>query len=121
MVDDLSSVNKSNAEYRTLIVENDHKVNLIQKELIQTKRTVALKDKLISAVEEEKKAIKKQFNKLVEEMRAASESESAHEVDLKVELAVTKQEVDMLTHKVKTTGASWKLELEEALQNLETM
>ena len=57
--------------------------------------------------------MQKQIEKLLAEIKAESESESAHEIDLKTELIEKNMQVKMLEGKVKSQGASWKLQLEE--------
>ena len=51
LIDEVGVLNKKNGEYRGLVVENDHKLNLMSKELRDIQRTVALKDKLVERVE----------------------------------------------------------------------
>ena len=51
LVDEVGVLNKKNAEYRGLIVENDHKLNLMTKELQNIQKTVILKDRLVERVE----------------------------------------------------------------------
>lgn len=61
MVDEVGKLNKKNAEYRGLIVENDHKLNMLQKEHRSVQKTVELKDRLIERIGEEKNVLQKQF------------------------------------------------------------
>jgi len=59
MIDEVGKLKKKNADYRGLIVENDHKLNVIQKEYRSMQKTVELKDRLIDRIEEEKKVLQK--------------------------------------------------------------
>lgn len=49
-------------------------------------KTVELKTRLVERVEEEKKTLQKQFEKMVKELKEKSDSESADELDLKVKV-----------------------------------
>ena len=59
LIDEVSILNKKCGEYRGLIVDQDHKVNMMQKEIRDLKKTVKLKDKLVNRLEEEKQVLKK--------------------------------------------------------------
>lgn len=121
MVDEVGKINKKNAEYRDLIVENDHKLNVVQKEYRSLQKTIKLKDGLVERIEEEKRVLQKQFEKLVAQMKAESDSESADEIDFKTELVEKRILIKILESKAKSSWTTWKLQVDDAHQSLVTL
>ena len=47
LIDEVSILNKKCGEYRGLIVDQDHKVNMMQKEIRDYKKSIELKNRLV--------------------------------------------------------------------------
>ena len=62
----------------------------MNKNLLSFQKTIELKNKMIEKANEEKEILQKQFEKVVAELKADSDSESVEEIDFKVELAEKK-------------------------------
>lgn len=84
-------------------------------------KTAELKTKLVERVEDEKKTLQKQFEKLVKELKENSDSESADEIDQKVKQVELKQHVAILEGRLKNRDSPLKLQIEEAQKALEVM
>lgn len=76
LVDEVSKLNKQNGEYRGLILENESKLQQIGQDIIDLQANLEMKNKEIQRKEQEVKVHKKQVDKLIEELREKSDSES---------------------------------------------
>ena len=63
---------------------------------------------MIEKANEEKEILQKQFEKVVAELKADSDSESVEEIDFKVELAEKKATIKQLEFRLKGAGLQWK-------------
>ena len=75
LVDENTEINKQNSQYRGLILENEQKLSIIDKEIKDLQRNVELKNKNIQRLNEESEVSKRQIEKLLEQLRDKSESE----------------------------------------------
>lgn len=76
LVDDLTKANKSNSDYRSLIMDNQAKLNAVQQEIMELQERVTMEKKRTEAAQNETLTYKKQVESLFEELKANSDSES---------------------------------------------
>ena len=125
LVDELTSMRKQNQKYRGLILDNEQKLDHIGKEIQDLQKHIELKGKVIQRNNEELRVYKKQVEKLVEELRDKSDSESwddEKERVLNVEKAlkadILKGQIDVLNAEAKGKKAEYDANLLRMQQSL---
>ena len=118
IVDEVSSIQKQNSKYRTLILDNEKILNECSKEILDLQKHVELKNKSINKKDDEVMVYKKQIDKLVEELREKSDSESFEDEKenvLNVEKAL---EVDRMKVRIENMKAEMKITEEQTVNNI---
>ena len=101
LVDEVSTVNKQNAEYRGLILENEEKLGQIAQEIQDLQKHIDLKNKALVRQTEETQVYQKQIDKLLEELRDKSDSESFDDEKEKLLNVEKALEADRLKERLK--------------------
>ena len=121
LVDEISKVSKQNNQYRGLILGNEEQLSQIQKEIFDLQKRIELKNQLVNRANEEKTIFQKQYEKLIEEMKANSDSESAEEIDMKAQVIEQRQRIKILENNLKNKDADQKLKVQEVTTNLDRL
>ena len=76
LMDEVSKTNKQNAEYRTLILDNEKKLGEVGQEISELQKHLERKNQQLNRASDETMVYKKQIEKLLEELKDKSDSES---------------------------------------------
>lgn len=76
MVDEITKVNKQNSEYRGLILKNEQVSQEMQQELMDHQKQNTIQKRTINTLKQEIEQLNKQVQKLIEELKDKSDSES---------------------------------------------
>jgi len=121
LVDEVSTVNTQNAEYRGLILENEEKLGQIAQEIQDLQKHIDLKNKALVRQTEETRVYQKQIDKLLEELRDKSDSESFDDEKEKLLNVEKALEADRLKERLKNLKIEVAQKDEELKSNLQRL
>ena len=75
-MDDMSKANKMNAEYKNIILTSENKLSEVNNEIWDLQKLLDLKTKTIQRAADETMVYKKQIEKLLNELKDKSDTES---------------------------------------------
>ena len=131
MIDEISALNKQNSQYRDLILKNEENQNEIQQENMDSQAKIQSQSRTITALKNETKTLMGQVDKLIEELRDKSDSESFEDEkerllnmdkalmadQLKKEIPLLKAEIETLKTNSDSNIAKLKNQLNFSLQS----
>ena len=109
MVDENSKLVKQNSEYRGLILDNESKLEEISQEILDLQKHIEMKNKQIARTQEEIGVYQKQQEKLLDELREKSDSESFDDEKQRILNVKKAMEADQLKEKLKNLNQEMKI------------
>ncbi len=96
-------------------------MSTIQKDIQDLQKRIELKNQLVTRANEEKLVFQKQYEKLLEDMKKESDSESAEEIDMKASIIELRQTVKILETRLKNKDVDWKYKIAETTSNMDRL
>ena len=108
-MDEVSKTNKQNAEYRTLILDNEKNLGENGQEIIELQKHLERKNQQLNRASDEIMVYKKQIEKLLEELKDKSDSESFDEEKEKLLNVKKAMELDQLKEQIENLQSELKV------------
>ena len=114
LVDENTNILKQNNAYRGLLLDNEKQLQMISSEIQDMQRIINSKNIEITRKQEEATVYKMQVEKLIEELKEKSDSESFDDEKEKLLNMKKAREAEMLTEKIKNLEVQIKLNQSDA-------
>ena len=116
-MDEVSKTNKQNAEYRTLILDNERKLGEVGNEITELQKHLERKNQQLNRSADETMVYKRQIEKLLEELKDKSDSESFDDEKEKLLNVKKAMESDQLKEQIKNLQSDMKTRELETVTN----